>query len=220
MVDSVGTVGAMGKRRAPEPVERRRDAERTRHALLDAAQEEFAVKGRSGARVSAIAERAGVNKQLISYYFGGKDGLYDALLERWLAQEAELTRDELPLGELACRYLELGLGGEASLHRLFIRESLDEDVSDATFDPEAPEVADIRARQERGEIRDDLDPAFLLLMLQGMVVGHLVFRRDAVRFTGLDPCSPAYLEAAKAELRKVVQHLGAPDGRRRRSRTS
>ncbi len=90
-------------RRAPQPEERRRDAERTRRALLDAALVEFADKGRAGARVSTIAARAGVNKQLISYYFGGKDGLYDAILARWYAEEAELEEPGITLDEIAAK---------------------------------------------------------------------------------------------------------------------
>ena len=69
-------------RRAPGPDARRRDADRTRAQLLEAASEIFAAKGLSGARVQEIATRAGVDKQLISYYFGGKDGLYAEVLER------------------------------------------------------------------------------------------------------------------------------------------
>lgn len=54
----------------------------TRDAILAAAQYEFAAKGLSGARVNAISSRARANKRLIYYYFGSKDGLYLAVLER------------------------------------------------------------------------------------------------------------------------------------------
>lgn len=54
----------------------------TREAILAAAQDEFAAKGLSGARVNAISSRARANKRLIYYYFGSKDGLYLAVLER------------------------------------------------------------------------------------------------------------------------------------------
>lgn len=54
----------------------------TREAILAAAQHEFAAKGLSGARVNAISTRARANKRLIYYYFGSKDGLYLAVLER------------------------------------------------------------------------------------------------------------------------------------------
>src|SRR3981081_1314118 len=74
---------AESSRRAPAPGERKRDPERTRERILDAARTEFGAKGFAGARVSEIADRAGVNKQLLSYYFGGKQGLYDELASRF-----------------------------------------------------------------------------------------------------------------------------------------
>jgi TetR/AcrR family transcriptional regulator len=62
-----------------EPV---RDAERTQQAILAAAEEEFASKGLAGARVDAIAEQSGANKRMLYYYFGSKEQLYLAVLER------------------------------------------------------------------------------------------------------------------------------------------
>lgn len=59
----------------------RSDNEVTRGRLLAAAREEFARVGLMGARVDVIARRAEVNKQLIYYHFGDKDGLYLAVLE-------------------------------------------------------------------------------------------------------------------------------------------
>jgi TetR/AcrR family transcriptional regulator len=44
--------------------------------IILAAKGEFAEKGFNGTRLDAIAKRAGVNKALIHYYFGGKDELY------------------------------------------------------------------------------------------------------------------------------------------------
>jgi AcrR family transcriptional regulator len=58
-----------------------RDPERTRAAILSAATQEFTAHGLNGARVDAIAQRARVNKRMIYHYFGGKDGLYLAVLE-------------------------------------------------------------------------------------------------------------------------------------------
>jgi AcrR family transcriptional regulator len=58
-----------------------RDPERTRAVILNAAIAEFTSKGLSGARIDRIARRAGVNKRMIYYYFGNKEGLYIAVLE-------------------------------------------------------------------------------------------------------------------------------------------
>src|SRR5258706_265125 len=59
----------------------RRDPHRTRAAILAAATQEITAKGLNGARVDAIAARAGVNKRMIYHYFGGKEGLYLEVLE-------------------------------------------------------------------------------------------------------------------------------------------
>lgn len=73
--------GAPSRAKADTP-SRTRDPERTRELILDAARDEFSDKGLSGGRVNTIAERAGVNKQLIYYYFKDKERLYGAVLER------------------------------------------------------------------------------------------------------------------------------------------
>jgi len=62
-----------------------RDPERTRAAILRAATAEITAKGLTGARVDAIAERAGVNKRMLYHYFGDKQGLYLAVLEHTYA---------------------------------------------------------------------------------------------------------------------------------------
>ncbi len=64
------------------PRRTRRDPDRTREAILVAAQDEFAAKGLFGGRVNVIARKAGANKRMIYHYFGSKEGLYLAALER------------------------------------------------------------------------------------------------------------------------------------------
>lgn len=67
----------------PRPAETRpRDADRSQKDILDAALREFADHGLGGARMDRIAERAGVNKRLIYYYFESKESLFLAVLER------------------------------------------------------------------------------------------------------------------------------------------
>src|SRR2546429_9142361 len=65
----------IGSRRA-----RRRDAAATRDALLAAGTELFAERGYDGVPVWAVAQKAGVNKAMISYHFGGKRKLYRAIV--------------------------------------------------------------------------------------------------------------------------------------------
>jgi AcrR family transcriptional regulator len=58
-----------------------RDADRTRQAILHAAQQIFAEKGFAEAGVRDITALAGVNPSLVSRYFGGKLKLFEAALD-------------------------------------------------------------------------------------------------------------------------------------------
>ncbi len=56
--------------------------EKTREAILNAAEAVFAEQGFDGARIDIIAEVSGYNKTLIFRYFGDKLGLYAEVLKR------------------------------------------------------------------------------------------------------------------------------------------
>lgn len=76
------------------------DAEGTRTAILDAAEEVFAEHGFDGARIDAIAAKSGYNKSLIFHYFGDKLGLYTEVLRRADLETRELqARFLVPLME-------------------------------------------------------------------------------------------------------------------------
>ncbi len=76
--------------RATGPV-RKRDAERTRAAILASGLREFAHNGFMGARLDKVAAGAKCNIRMLYHYFGGKKGLYLAVLE---AAYADLRHKE------------------------------------------------------------------------------------------------------------------------------
>jgi AcrR family transcriptional regulator len=87
--------------------ERRRDAQRTRNDILEVARHEFAERGYSGARVDEIAARTRTTKRMIYYYFGGKEQLFEAVLEQAYSEiraaEQELQLDHLdPVAAIRC----------------------------------------------------------------------------------------------------------------------
>ncbi|GAA1005924.1 TetR family transcriptional regulator [Acrocarpospora pleiomorpha] len=61
---------------------RQRDADRTRAEILEVAQRVFARDGYAGARVDEIADLTRTTKRMIYYYFGSKEQLYIAVLEK------------------------------------------------------------------------------------------------------------------------------------------
>lgn len=80
-----------------------RQPERTRAFILDAATAEFSARGLGGARVDSIARAAGVNKRMLYHYFGNKEALFLAVLERAYekirGQESALRLENLPPAE-------------------------------------------------------------------------------------------------------------------------
>ena len=90
---------------------RHHNSAETREAILEAAEHIFADEGLEGARTEAIAAAAGVNKALLYYYFGSKDGLYRAVLEGYLAdfnrRALEVLSSEGSARALLLRYINL-----------------------------------------------------------------------------------------------------------------
>jgi AcrR family transcriptional regulator len=193
--------GEAGAPPRPTAAERKRDPERTRGAILAAAGEEFSHKGYAGARVDAIAMRAGVNKRMLYHYFGGKDGLYVAVLEgsyaaiRSAEAQLDLTHRE-PIEGMSrlirftwTYYLEhpefLAILATENQHRArFLKQS------DRIVQLNSPLIEALRAvlahGVEEGVFRRDVDPVELYISIAALGAFYLsnrwtlstIFRRD------------------------------------------
>src|SRR3984957_20476781 len=128
--------------------ERRRDAQRTRSDILAVARSEFAVRGYSGARVDEIAARTRTTKRMIYYYFGGKEQLFEAVLEQAYSQirDAELAIDVERLEPVAAirRLAELTFDHHDA-HPDFIRLVSIENVHEAVHLATLPTLHELRA---------------------------------------------------------------------------
>jgi TetR/AcrR family transcriptional regulator len=74
-----------------------RDAERSKEAILEAAEKLFAQKGYENTSLQEIGQVAGVSRGTPNYFFGTKEQLYQIVLERVLHEENKV------LGELAAK---------------------------------------------------------------------------------------------------------------------
>jgi len=83
---------------------RQRDAARTRKALIAAGTALFAERGYEGVPVAELADKAGVNKAMINYHFGGKRQLYVAIVggvfTEIVAQVERLAAEDGPAPQL------------------------------------------------------------------------------------------------------------------------
>lgn len=79
--------------------------EKNLEQILIAAEEEFALHGYRGASTQAIADRAGLPKSNVHYYYKNKEQLYTAVLERimglWNEVLEDVTREDDPAAVLS-----------------------------------------------------------------------------------------------------------------------
>jgi AcrR family transcriptional regulator len=199
-------------RRSPTPSERQRDPERTKARILEAAKAEFGAKGYVGARVSEIAANAGINKQLISYYFGGKEGLYTELTAATTRRNLALTDPERSLAETARDFLT---ATDRDSARLFLWENLTEAEAEEEPVPGADagrgflqqQLDYMRARQAAGDFPEDIDPAHLLLIVISAAMAPWAFPRVAASVSGQDPASPEFAESFAEQLSRILEYL-------------
>ncbi|MFQ6397460.1 TetR/AcrR family transcriptional regulator [Nocardia sp. KC 131] len=196
-------------RRSPLPQERQRDPDHTRALIADAARVEFGTHGYAGARISAIAARAGVNVQLISYYFDGKEGLYQAVSQQWAQRQGELVPPDAPLPEQLRRYALEALHNPDGV-RLLAWNGLEYTAPESPTGTSlfAETIDKLKALQESGHLSAELDPACLVIMLMAMAMAPTTLPQIVEGVCGVDPRSPEFLERFADQIAALAVSLG------------
>ena len=150
-----------------------------RGQILSAARIEFAARGYSGARVNRIAERANVNKQLIFYYFGSKEGIYQAAVDKAANEVADATTSGAPaslretLGATFQQLVEHPEGIALIVHAARSGERVTPSVARAISRPWRQIRDTISQGQGVGLVRDDVNPDALSIQAVVLLVGYL-----------------------------------------------
>lgn len=201
-------------------VSRGRNPERTRRAILDAAEDLFAAVGYEATTLQAIGARAGISRGTPGYFFGSKQALYAAVLDRFLAEElkfvsASLTRastivapDDVHgiLDAVVGSLLEF-LAARPNVVRLMEREALS---GGAILRATAAHAASLRdglamTSTITGSARvRPVDPATFLLSVVSLCWFPFAHAETYARDLGLDPRLPADRERWR---RQVVDLL-------------
>jgi AcrR family transcriptional regulator len=152
-----------------------RDAEATKARIFEAATEEFATHGIAGARVDRIAQNAQANKQLIYAYFGDKRKLFYQVLDKTLVEVAEMVSTDITdLDRWVDEHLDYHQK-HPELLRLLMWEALEveqgstcrrEDEREVRYGVKKQKIADA---QDQGIVRKDMPPAYMLMLLMGMI---------------------------------------------------
>jgi TetR/AcrR family transcriptional regulator len=162
----------------------RTGGERRRTTIVEEAIRQFGTEGYTGASLDSIAQRVGVRKQTILYYFPNKDALLEACLAAAGARVAEEISTALEASAdpedraEAVIHAVYELAAEWPEFPMFIREA--GRLGPNAFDRFGSSLEPLRVRaieflrvgMEAGEIRNQ-DPALLLFTLYTAVVGSL-----------------------------------------------
>jgi AcrR family transcriptional regulator len=166
----------------------RRDPERTRARILEAAKAEFAERGLGGARVDRIARLAGANKRMLYHYFGAKQELFLAVLEDTYEEirsaEAALHLQELDPATAMRRLVEFSFDyfvDHPHFTRLLNSENLHRAAhlkrSQRLPAMQSPLIATITLVLQRGvdtgQFRDGVDPVQLYVSIAAL--GYFYF---------------------------------------------
>ena len=190
----------------PDPP-RQRDAERTRAEILDVATKEFADRGYAGARVDEIAAKTSTTKRMIYYYFGGKEQLYVAVLERSYSRirglEQQLDVEHLDPVE-AIRALAGLTFDHHEAHPDFIRLVSIENIH------RAEHITGSERGRDVGLFRDDVDSLDVHQVISAYCVFRTANRHTWRALFGRDMLDPERREHQRQMLGDlVVAHLTA-----------
>ncbi len=177
---------------SPEATDRplRRDAERNRQRILEAAREVFAEQG-IGATLDAVAARAGVGVGTVYRRFPDKDALLDILFDERIGElvgiaDACLAEDDAWAG--LCRFLERAVelqAGDRGLRDLVHHPERGRERVRAAREQMVPRIAELlRRAQDAGAARADLahtDIGMTTLMLVTAIDSTAGIRSDAWR---------------------------------------
>jgi AcrR family transcriptional regulator len=165
-----------------------------RRKILEAAAQLFAVNGMDGTSTRDIAKESGLNLSLISYYFGGKEGLYVAVIRDFamrIHEKVELVvqrfghieLDEKALREMISSILDIFLEmrlENPNAGRIMAREKLagmpySKDVHEQIFVEVGEKVKSLILRgQKQGFVNKKINPDFFLYCLAESVAGYFV----------------------------------------------
>lgn len=217
--------------------DRERNASRSRETILDAAEQLFADCGYEATSLTDVGGAAGVSRGTPGYFFGSKEKLYQAVLERCLeraraavrsGRERALASQEPPevvLAGVVGEYFDF-ISTNPHFVRLLEREALDGGHHLAMIPPHlqaAQEALGAIVTELALDPSDDAEARQLLVSLLALSWFHVVHGPTVLRALGVVADDPGFREERRRHVvNLVVQGLRGrlPAGQSSESRSS
>ena len=197
--------------------------------ILKAAMEVFVDKGQYGAKMQEIADKAGINKALLHYYYRSKEKLYvhifKFIFKKIMAEVVELLQSDLPFKEFLRTFISKYMDLLNKNHRfpLFIMRELSQGgkiVSNAIKEAMPQELSEhlpalklMEEAMDKGEIVK-MDPRQIILTVVGSslfyFIGEPILRVLLLNEESFD--REKFLEERKEAIFNIIYYGLAPRG--------
>src|SRR4029453_5404975 len=182
--------------------------------ILDAAEALFAERGYGAASTREIAERAGIGKRMLFYYFTSKEAVYRAVLERvvtgMVSIHERFRAEPGPIGLAdAMEGITLFAAANHSALRVLTREIMDggpyvgELARTHLARLFAAGTAEVARNMERGIFRPG-DPMHVLINVAGITLYYFQMRSLLEQVWDRDPLGPETLASTPAAVRNCL----------------
>jgi AcrR family transcriptional regulator len=205
---------------APETRPRRSHAEAREEAIsaiIDIATEEFVEKGLAGARIDEIAGKA--TKRKIYYYFGGKDELYRAVLQRAYRRvresESQVDVESGTAADALRRLIEHDVRYHSQNPDL-VRLVMNENIHRAEHLRQIPDMPESNSRvieilrtildrgEAEGSFRKGIDPVELHLNMTALAFYNVSNQFTFAHNFGVDMTSPEAIERRARQAADII----------------
>lgn len=200
------------------------DPEGTKANILEVATREFAERGFDGARIDAIAEQTKTSKRMLYYYFGSKQGLYQAVLVNYYVKlrgaEAQIDLEHLPpleaLEKLTHSTFDYHVRNADTVRLVMV-----ENIAMGRHMDELPSldplnsvlIGALRKVCQRGHkdgVMRKVDPTKLYMSIAALCFFNVSNRYTFSRLFGIDMASAAAVKARKKEISEMILRFVQP----------
>lgn len=197
----------------------------TRQRLLDATIDVISEHGEAAVRLVDIAEAAGIKQPSIYHFYPNRDALVLAAYREWYRRSVldvvdlfgvlvstATSREEFVVGSqqglrfafdderAKTRAIRIILFGKAMTNPELLAE-----LSTAYYETTLKMAATLKTAQEKGWIRNDVDPVTLAGLVRSIILGRFSIEMDLSRYDG-----EAWTNLAVEAITLVLLH-GAPE---------
>ncbi len=196
----------------------------TEQRIFDAAHEVFTQKGMDGAKMQDIAEKAGINKALLHYYYRTKEKLYEAVakvvINRAVPALRQVLESELPLQQKLYGFIDtyIGLIRLNPFIPLFIISEVNKHPQhffDKILPADLPQpqnfIKQVEEAIQQGKIRE-INPRHLIINVVSLCVFPFIARPIARIVLGMSATNmEQFLDERKEEVKSFVAAALRPE---------